>query len=120
MTTIPSVDEILAATDEQNTAALEEYAQASRIKTLFKDGVLYAAFHDGEVLSARFDLSFDDYEELSKSDDEPMTQFRKVLELTGGKDVAKKLLKRSAGEATQFTQTWFKTFEKLQSISLGE
>lgn len=120
MTDIPSFEEIQATTEEQVEAAIREYAEAAKVKTMFKDGTLYAAFNDGTVLAGRFELSLDDFERLSASEAEPMQQFREVLALTGGKDVAADLTKRNAAEATQFMQQWFKTFEQLQNISLGE
>lgn len=117
---MPKFEEITAASSESNDAAVEAYARESRVKTLFKDGVLYAGFSDGTVIGASFDLSLDDLEAIRDAEDDPMVQFRETLMRTGGKATAEKLLKRSAVEATQFMNKWFETFTKLQNVSLGE
>lgn len=117
---LPKFEEIMAASSESNDAAVEAYARESRVKTLFKDGVLYAGFSDGTVIGAGFDLSLDDLEAIRDVEEDPMVQFRETLMRTGGKATAEKLLKRSAVEATQFMNEWFDTFTKLQNVSLGE
>lgn len=113
-------DEITAATEAANDAAIAAYAETARVKTLFKDGVLYAGFSDGSVLSAGFELSLDDLEAIQAAEQEPMKQFRVMLQRTGGKATASKLAGRSALEATQFMEAWFETFTKLQGVQLGE
>ena len=101
----PSVDEFMAWTDQDETAAIEAARESYTVRHVLKNGEYWALLPGGHVYKLPLALSIDDFDRLGNAanDTESIQALRVLLETFGGREQAT-LLAKDYGDVIARTQ----------------
>lgn len=118
----PSVDEFMAWTDQDETAAIEAARESYTVRHVMKNGEYWALLPGGRVYKLPLALSIDDFDRLGNAanDTESIQALRVLLETFGGREQATLLAKEPVQAVMNMLTDYGDVIARTQGASLGK
>ena len=102
-------------------AAIAEAAAASDVKYIIVEGKTYVArFPDGQIIKVPLKVSLADIEAITTETSDEMQQVKSLLQILGQDDDLVMLSQQSLISVSIFAERYFRVFEKVSKVALGE
>ena len=102
-------------------AAITEAAAASDVKYIIVEGKTYVArFPDGQIIKVPLKVSLADIEAITTETSDEMQQVKSLLQILGQDDDLVMLSQQSLISVSIFAERYFRVFEKVSKVALGE
>ena len=102
-------------------AAIAEAAAASDVKYIIVEGKTYVArFPDGQIIKVPLTVSLADIEAITTETSDEMQQVKSLLQILGQDDDLEVLGNEDILAVTDFAAKYFRVFEKISQVALGE
>lgn len=101
--------------DEQITAIAQTHP-----KYLITEKKFVGRLGDGRTIELPLTIKLKDFEELTVTEDDPLTQLKTLLTRFGGEQEAAKLIDADVTDCMYLARTYFDIFQKIVEKSLGK